>query len=356
MIRFPHEELRAGSGPPRVDSPLAQLYHPRAMNQRAAHRPLLIFLMAIATAAAIVGAGCNSRSAAKPAGIASLVPAATDLLLAMGARDHIVAVSNYDTTPATAALPRVGDYQTTDWEKISQIHPAVIVTEYGPGQTPPGFSEHCADLGIHQINLQISRLGDIFAALTQLGDAADMPDRAAAATKKLHDQIDAVWRRTNGLPRVPALIVTGDSGLAVAGAGTYLDDLLTMAGGKNLAPAGSWPMLDRERLASLAPQAIIQLLPNATASELQSSRQLWATIPNIPAVRDHRVTIITDSWAELPGYEIGELAEKFAEALHPTARSSAASAPVAGGADAGKSGVDAPGYRHQSPTNPRAPQ
>src|SRR5437016_333708 len=47
--------------------------------------------------------------------IASLVPAATDLIVAMGAGDHLVAVSDYDQDPRVANLPRVGAYQTIDW-------------------------------------------------------------------------------------------------------------------------------------------------------------------------------------------------------------------------------------------------
>src|ERR1700735_1713239 len=48
--------------------------------------------------------------------IASLVPAATDLLIGMGARDRLLAVSTYDRQrPDVAGLPRVGDYQNVDW-------------------------------------------------------------------------------------------------------------------------------------------------------------------------------------------------------------------------------------------------
>jgi ABC-type Fe3+-hydroxamate transport system substrate-binding protein len=330
MILFPHEELRdfpghPGRCPSSFDRPVPQLYHPRAMNQRAGRRPLRIFLLIIAAASVIAPClGCGSRnssSATQQADdstphIVSLVPAATDMLLAMGAGDRLVAVSNYDLTPATASLPRVGDYQTTDWEKISQLRPGVIVTEFGPGRTPPGFTERCASLGIRQLNLQIQRLDDIYTALAQLGDATGMPDRAATAEKQLRNQIAALRQRIAGDPPVPALIVTGEDALMVAGAGNYLDDLLTAAGGKNVVTAPGYPTLDREKLAILAPQVILQLLPSAGPRELASARQLWATLPDIPAVRNHRVVIITDWYAELPGYEVGDLAEKFAEAMH----------------------------------------
>src|SRR5690242_14198194 len=50
--------------------------------------------------------------------LASLSPAATDLLVGMGAGDHLIAVSNFDADrDETRGLPRVGDYRTQDWEK-----------------------------------------------------------------------------------------------------------------------------------------------------------------------------------------------------------------------------------------------
>src|ERR1700733_12229278 len=74
----------------------------------------------------IVGCSRSSPppSSAKSPKIASLVPAATDLIVGMNAADHLVAVSNWDTNrPEIAGLPRVGDYQTTDWEKLAQLQP-----------------------------------------------------------------------------------------------------------------------------------------------------------------------------------------------------------------------------------------
>src|SRR4051812_22580320 len=84
--------------------------------------------------------------------VASLVPAATDLLVGMGAGDHLVAVSNYDLIKEVSALPRVGDYQSIDWEKLSMAQPNVLISFYGPGHTPAGFLEKILDLNITQIN------------------------------------------------------------------------------------------------------------------------------------------------------------------------------------------------------------
>jgi len=93
---------------------------------------LLIFCSALA---------CDRRAKSTanttgPRKVASLVPAATDMLLGMGAGDHLVAVSNYESAPEVKNLPRVGDYQTTDWERLSSLRPASMITQYAPDRLP----------------------------------------------------------------------------------------------------------------------------------------------------------------------------------------------------------------------------
>src|SRR2546426_12491560 len=55
----------------------------------------------------------KSASSGKGRRVASLSPAATDLLVGMGAKDRLVAVSNFEFAPDVKSLPHVGDYQTT---------------------------------------------------------------------------------------------------------------------------------------------------------------------------------------------------------------------------------------------------
>src|SRR3954452_14819216 len=99
-------------------------------------------LLAAAVAIAAAACGCNRT---EPAGdppatapaprasptVASAVPSATDLLVGMGAADHLVGVANVGggggDEAATRGLPRIGDYQTFDWEKLAEVRPDILV-------------------------------------------------------------------------------------------------------------------------------------------------------------------------------------------------------------------------------------
>ncbi len=274
--------------------------------------------------------GQNSSLPAPPAKVAeprvvSLLPQATDILMSIGCGDHLVGVSNYDLAPEVANLPRVGDYELIDWEKIAALHPKWIITHYGNGRASPGFTEHADAIGAHQLNLLTETLGGpdesltIHHAITELGRICKEPQKAATAEAALRQRLARIQQRVNGLPPVPALIVIGPEGTLVAGKETFLSELLQIAGGANVAArlASRYPTLDREQLLQLNPQVILQLLPGESQRVCEQARTYWDRIPNVPAVKNKRIIQLTQTFVTLPGYHVADVAEAFAGALHP---------------------------------------
>ena len=254
--------------------------------------------------------------------LASLSPAATDLLLGMGARDHLVAVSNFDADrDETRGLPRVGDYRTQDWEKLSALRPRKMIIQLRPDRLPAGLGDRAQELGIELVNLTIDGLDDVFKAIPQLGKAAGEEARAAARLEQLQKQFETVRRRVVNAPKVKTLIVVNDDGRSVAGPGTFLDDILKAAGGENAAaPLGiQWPTVDREKILELQPQVVIHLLPAASPQVVREAQKFWADLPQVPAVKDKRVHVLTEWYALLPGDHVGAMAEQYALILHPFA-------------------------------------
>jgi iron complex transport system substrate-binding protein len=301
---------------------------------------LLLAAVALAATAGLV-AGCDgdrggSSTTAPVDGkptVASLVPAATDLILAMGAGDQLVAVSNYDyPREGTAGKPRVGDYLQTDWEQIRAIKPGVMIRQYHPDRIPAGLKEKAESLGIRLLVLQIDGLEDVFRAYDVLGEAVGQPQKAAAAKGKLRGQLDAVRRRTEGKQKVSVLVVRDDAGLAVIGPDTFLDELLPYAGGTNAAAKlkNRYPTIDREMLRALDPEVIVQLLPDAPPAKLERARQMWAEHPHLRAVRNGRVHQFTEWYALLPAAHLGDLAEKLAGVLHPASTPTTSPSPTTG--------------------------
>jgi ABC-type Fe3+-hydroxamate transport system substrate-binding protein len=284
-------------------------------------RSLLIRISSLLIAAALSSCNKPTPPASQPATVtvASLVPAATDLLVGMGAKNHLVAVCNYDTDAAVAGLPRAGDYETVDWEQLRALHPSVLITQIKPSLQPAGFKSRAADLHIQPIDIQIENLADIFKAIDILGNAIDDPAVANKASDHMHARLDAVRAAVAGQAPVRTLIFTGDDADFIAAPGGYLDDLLQIAGGVNAAPPGEnhWPKIDREMLLSLKPEAIIQLMPDATPQEKQKAMAIWQRYRQLPAVAAGRVYPIYEGYALHPGWHVTDLAEQMSRCLHP---------------------------------------
>jgi len=257
--------------------------------------------------------------------VASLVPAATDLILDMGAGGHLVAVSNYDERRAeTDPLPRVGDYQSTDWEQIATLKPALMIRQFAPDRVPPGLQERADALGITLLNLQIEKISDILAAYITIGEAIGEPGQAMNARNRLQTRLESIRRMNLNEPKVRAAILIDAEATAVIGADTFLDELLSLAGGTNVA-AGlgqRYPSIDREMLIRLDPDVIIQLLPGASPQVLSKSQETWGGLRDLRAVRDKRVTTFSETFTLLPASRVADVASMFAEALHPQQRMS----------------------------------
>jgi ABC-type Fe3+-hydroxamate transport system substrate-binding protein len=326
------------------DTDLRQLYHPRAMGQRPA-RLSFPFLTLIACVTLIVGRGCDQSAppnspTTKPAAtvtmatttsstpsqatVASLSPAATEILIGIGAGDRLVAVSNFDPKrPETKSLPRVGDYQTTDWEQLAALHPRVMITQFAIDRLPKGLVQKAQALNIQLINVPITRLDDIYAGMRTLGKAVDQPELGASAADQLKQRFAVLRKQSEtGGRKVRALIVIDDAGRGVAGRENYLNDALEAAGGENVITASPYPSIDREILLADDPEVIFQLLPDASPQVRAAAEELWKSMPNLQAVRNGRVHVFTDTWVLRPSHHVGDLAERFAAALAEARRGS----------------------------------
>ncbi len=304
------------------------------MFQQRAARFARFFFVGAALCAHLIGCERPSAPAATAAAttrtaeadrttVVSLVPAATDLILGMGAGEHLVAVSNWDAErPEIAGLPRVGDYRTIDWERIAQLRPAVMIVQFREDKMPQGMRSRADEYGIRLVNVHNNRLDEVFTTMRAIGEAIGQQQKATDAERRVRAELDAVRSRVAGTPRVQTLIALTHSGLDVVGGGYFMVELLTIAGGTNVLPGGdnSFPTIDREMLLSLDPDVVLQVIPGASPQEVEQARSFWTTVPQLSAVRNGRVYQLTEPYLLLPGHSVGKIASLFAEKLHPETR------------------------------------
>jgi ABC-type Fe3+-hydroxamate transport system substrate-binding protein len=165
--------------------------------------------------------------------IVSLQPPTTELLFAIGAGDRVVGRSRWDAFPPAAdTVPDVGDAIDPNVEAIAARHPDLVIVY--PSNANQQAVERLHDLGIATVSLRMDSLGSVPRAGRILGRVAGVEqsaNRLADAFAQWLDSARAAARPDSG-PSV--VIVTWDNPPIVIGGGSFLSELLRLAGARNI--------------------------------------------------------------------------------------------------------------------------
>ncbi len=281
-------------------------------------RALAIFAVAAALlAAGVAGVSIYRGRSLKPRreGIISLSPALTDMLFRIGAGEQVTGVSEFTHLPDGVKRPVVGDAMRINRELILWLRPRAILIQQQPTDV---LKLLASDDGIPVEPFRIEMLEDLRAALRRL-DAIAGTDGSGAVIADIDGRFDAVRRGVAGRNRPTVLLAIGRDPVMAAGRGTFLDELIEIAGGRNVVKLGHYTSLNDEQVAQLAPQIIIDVVEDAWAGDadkVAERQRVWAKLA-VPAVRAGRVHVLPDSTVTIPGAHVGRTARKLAELIHP---------------------------------------
>jgi len=164
--------------------------------------------------------------------VVSLVPSATLTLDAIGARDVLVARTDFDTASWAAPLPSVGGGLEPSVETIVALRPDLVIRFGGPqdARTPARLDE----LGIPHLSIRPDDIEDVFSTIRLLGHVTGRDEAADSLVSRLRRELDTVQRGAEGVPPVRTTYVLGGDPPWVAGSGTYVDEIIRLAGGVNV--------------------------------------------------------------------------------------------------------------------------
>lgn len=236
--------------------------------------------------------------------VVSLVPSATLTLDRLGAREVLVARTDHDTAPWTAALPSVGGGLQPSLEAVVAADPDLVIRFGGPQDTrTPAMLD---DLGIAHVAIRPDGIEDILGTVRLLGAAVGRTEAAEALVAELLAGLDSVRAAAHGLPRVRTAYVMGGDPPWVAGPGTYIHELLALAGGENVfADLGTL-------YASVSVEAFV-----ARPVDVILTPEKGRLGPRV--VGGARVEEVGDA-LELPGPGVVDAAWKVLRLLHPEER------------------------------------
>ena len=233
---------------------------------------------------------------ATPERVVTLAPSYDETLIELGLKDKIVGVTtSSDYLKELKAVERVGLYMKPNIEKIVSLRPdLVLATSFIAEKSTVA---KLSALGIKVVVIEMQKTEDIFAGIKQLGDIFRIQKRAQELIAVMNDVIKQTKRETERLPRPRVYVETGYDPLFTCGRGSFIHDLIEMAGGDNIAAEikQPFPRISSEFILSKDPEVIILPYMGRTfGKEALKKRNGWQ---NISAVKNTRIYDDLDSHA-----------------------------------------------------------
>jgi iron complex transport system substrate-binding protein len=285
--------------------------------QKSAGRYTLTFALIFFTALSLVG--CKKPaivSVLTEAGVTeapslrviSGAPSVTEIIVGLGAADCLVAIdrwsANVDGVPA--GLPRI-DFFYPDIEALIALHPDVIIISGGADLAQRLASQPVfRDGGCTVVDVPLADSIDaIYGDIRRIADLLGVSDTGAG--ERLIAEMQAGLARHDRAAYPPVSVyfeISPPPSVVTFGADTFLDDLVTLAGGRNI-------FADRTGIVFPSDEAIIRrnpavILTNAfpLGTDLPAAFRARPGFSAIDAVREHRIYAISADASSRPSQHV----------------------------------------------------
>lgn len=226
----------------------------------------------------------------KQSRIISLSPGTTEILFALGLDEEIVGVSTFCDYPALSQTkPKVGTFSSPNMEVIVSLKPDIVFST--------GLEQALAVKELKQLKLNVfvsdpSNIAQLFESIKKIGELTGREKEAQGLISRMKNDIDEVNSKRAALsfslkPKV--FIEIWHSPLMTAGSGSFIDELITLAGGENIAYDTKRPYsyFSEELLIKRDPDYIILGYMQTEVPQNSMKRRFgWE---NISAVKNNRL-------------------------------------------------------------------
>ncbi len=248
-----------------------------------------------------------------PARIVSLSPATTEILFALGAGDRVVGRSDFDLWPVAARrIPSLGNGLQPNVEAVLGTHPDLVILY--ASQDNRAAAGRLRAAGVSTLALRNDHISDFRRTTELLGAILRDSARARSVTDSVYRTLDRVRAATASLPRPTVFWHIWDAPLITIGAGSFMNELVDIAGATNVYAAdirGPSKPISLEDVAHRNPDFI---LAGPIGAQKIAGDPRWRIVR---AARERKVLIVDTVLVARPALRLGEAAVSLANLLHP---------------------------------------
>jgi len=288
---------------------------------------LTLLLVLVAGMAGLALTGCSPRSLTftdgagrtierqqAPERIASLSPAHTEILFALGLGEKVVGVSNWCNKPEAALeKEKVGDAFSLDKEKLVALKPDIV---FVPGTEATQMAKEIEDLGIAVYLSSPGSVAEVFEDIRRVAKATGVEKQGEDLVARLEQELDQVSEDIEGLgSSKPSVLIVLDQELWTVGPGSFMHDVLSRAGGVNIIKDVEMQYLQvsMEEVLANDPDVILITVPEDFVTGLKD-RPGWS---DLKAVKEGKVYFVDGDLTSRQGPSIVDGVKEFARYLYP---------------------------------------
>jgi ABC-type Fe3+-hydroxamate transport system substrate-binding protein len=268
----------------------------------------------VALATALLSCGVEPPAPGAPPRIVSLSPSITRILLALDAADAIVGVDRYSQRlERVRGKPSLGGLFAPDLERTLELEPSLILAVESAQQS--AYLDVMRARGVRVQTFRGHTLADVLTSFARIGELVGKSERGAALAERVGRELAALTA-ASGHARPSVAIVIESEPLYVVGGGSFVNDLIEAAGGRNAFAdqPDPYPRVGLEVLAERAPQVLVDTTFDAAHMEEAqlAARAHWRRFAWI-----ERVEVLPQGILTLPGPDLVEAAHMLRERIQP---------------------------------------
>lgn len=285
--------------------------------------------LSIATIAIVLLSGCNHSTKTtenqtyeytddygttvnvptNPHRVVSLSPAVTEIMFAIGADSLLVGRTEFCLYPPEAStVENIGGISNLNIEKVLSVHPDLIISG---SMVPRKVVEQFATMGVPLVCvIEKQKFDSLYSNISKIGHLVGHVHQADSLNKCLRQNVAKLPEPSSQeKPSVYYVVGFGSGGNFTAGGNTFINDIIDMAGGENIAKdSQGW---------AYSIEALMQSNPDFILIRREDSARFCQTAPysQLGAVKKGNLIALEDGILDLQVPRNVEVIERLNKAF-----------------------------------------
>lgn len=256
----------------------------------------------------------------QPKRIVSISPAETEALFALGLDQQIVGVSEYDNYPeGVKSKARIGGVSKPDVEAVVALRPDVVFTGISSSEA---LVKELRAAGIPIFKTTPKTIDDVISNIELYGKITNRQAEAKQVTDHMREQVKSVTDAVASLtPEQKKKVYIEFSPGWTVGKGEFMDEMITLSGGTNIAGnTTGWHEINEEAIVAADPDVILyskqsmDATTNQTLDQIIRARSGWN---KIKAIQNNQLFGLDDDLVSRPGPRVTDGMVEIAHAIYP---------------------------------------